>query len=141
MTHESSPEQVVADRIGVPRGMISSERRPGGAFVEGLHWVREAPSGRVVFTGEGVAAVRAFFKLPPSPAMEKETPPDSIALTIHRHTANPRIVVALTAKGAQVRLRIKGGTQKLYAPQKRVQAVAVGDPTEGLYEIDARARH
>lgn len=133
------PEQQLADSFGVPRGLLSGARKPGGLLVEGTHWQRES-SGRVVYLSAGVAAARAVLGLPPEPEKKEGGPPAPAALIVARHTKNPRILEARTHEGRIVRVRIKANTHRRYPIGTPIDASPIGDPQQGLFEIQHR-RH
>lgn len=133
-TSPTIPEQQLADSLGVPRGLLSGARKPGGVLVEGTHWQRET-SGRVVYLSAGVAASRAALGLPPEPEKKEGGPPAPSALIIARYTKNPRILEARTPDGLLVRVRIKAGTHRRFPIGKAIEAAPIGDPQQGLFEL------
>lgn len=98
------------------------------------HWSRDN-GARVVYNPAGVAAVRQLLGLP-TRAEKKEGGADDIhSLRIHRFTKNPRIVEAVDESSRSVRVRILHHQRKHLAIGMQVHARPVGDPANGLFEL------
>lgn len=129
------PEQALADSLGIPRGILTNFRRPGGEIALEEHWRRDA-GARVVYTPTGIDAVRRLLGLPPtSPEKKEKGAAEDYPLRIHRFTKNPRIIEAKDASGSTVRVRIQHQHKKRLAPGMQIHARPVGDPANGLFEL------